>query len=202
MPQTFEDFLNTETGQKFALWAEQDYTSFGEQSPTLLDGLVDLGEDLNMLSVETKEPTYDPVVEGLLAYAAKGAQIMKAFGVATRQVGETVPESKEHDYIRENATLSDVFNALAEERRYHDMMFDAGRETILRKSPSELAFTVLGLTNEALMGAALGNPDLGLKKLKDAVATSLRAVQESEQTGSIAAQARRHYQSKQGPGTP
>lgn len=192
MPRSFNEFLSTPAGQDFC----DRFTSNNEKTSNSLKSLQD---GLIRLAVESNKPTYQPVLEGLMDFAVRGARLMTTFGVATRTVGATVDKSGQHSFKYSNIAVGDVFNALSAERQYHDMMFDAGRETVKTKSPSELAFTVLGLVTEAEATNACAAPDVAAKKLKDAVATAIRALQESQEADSIAIQARQHYQQTRAP---
>lgn len=184
----FQEFLQSGAGKNFISQVDSGSSLDGD----LQENLTTLYcESADELSSQTLKRTYDPMLEGLFKFVVNGAQVMKQFGVAHRDdFASGQPALLTHSFIAGVATTQDVLNALDAERAYHDTMYDARRETVKRKSPSEQALTVIGLFNDASKFVQSGDTALGLKSLKDAVATGLRVLEEAQQPGSIAEQAR------------
>ena len=184
----FREFLESDTGQTFVAQVNGPVDLKG----TLEENLAHLyATSADELSNETLKPTYDPMLEVLLKFVVNGAQIMKHYGIAKRDL-----DSPKQFSVKLVGTTDYVLEALETERAYHDTMFETGRETVQSKSPSDQALTVIGLYNNASKAVRNGESRLALKYLKDGVATGLRVLEEAQLPDSIAAKARAHYQEK------
>lgn len=189
--ENFKEFFNSKTGKDIQTNADTVYVN----NLTLVQKLEHAEDMLLDLSEQALKPTYDPVVDGIKRVTGLLYQAMYDDGIAYRW--PNIDEGQDHIYMPGPSTdTQDILNALMAERVYHSTMFDSGRETYLGKSPSEYAWTMLGLVKSALEAHAAGDNDKVLKLLKDATATGFRGLQEAEEKASIANSAKKHHQKK------
>lgn len=186
----FSEFLLTERGQGFVEALEEGP---GKKQPhTLEDTLAELLNDLTDLSEESSKPTYEPVLEGIARITKSAGQAMLTYGVAQRDLKNTNKHTLKDDKVE----VRDVLKAIEAERQYHATMFKNRRETVEFKSPSEMAFTMMGLVSQAHKAAANDDTATALKLLKDTASVGVRTLHESLQPGSIAEKALNHKQGK------
>lgn len=186
----FSEFLLTERGLGFVEALEEAPAQ--NESAFLEDALGNMLDDLVTLAEESTKPTYEPVLEGIARITKSAGKAMLKFGVARRDLKDT----KQHSIKDDDISVRDVLKAIEAERQYHATMFKSRRETVELKSPSEMAFTMMGLVSQAHKAAANNDTATALKLLKDVASVGVRTLHESLQPDSLAKQALAHKQGK------